>query len=176
MLAIAALMLAAAPASPTLALELASPWWERFTFTMSGDGVEQSCEYQASVAIPGSEGCGADSPSNSPGSITHSARASTGSYTKITIERRYSPGARLDPVKLETGDTLLGEQVLALSIDGSGSVSNCQVVGKSGKMIPPYGCNEARTERFEPSAIGTGQQLRQGVMTVLVYGHEEYPV
>jgi hypothetical protein len=78
-------------------------------------------------------------------------------------------------VKLETGDTLLGEQVLALAIDHTGAVKSCAIVGKSGEMKPPYGCEEARSEKFEANAR-TAAQLRHGFMTVLVYGHEEYPV
>jgi hypothetical protein len=177
-LAFAALMLAAASPTPTPALALASatPWWERFTFTMVGDGDPQGCEYQSSVAIPGSEGCGSDASATKSDSMTHSASSSSGSYTKITIERRYTPGTQLDPVKLQAGDTLLGEQVLSLLIDSKGAVSNCRVIGSSGKVRPPYGCDEARTEQFDSSVAGRTQPVRQGLMTVLVYGHEEYPV
>lgn len=176
MLAFAALMLAAASPTPAPALASATPWWERFTFTMVGDGDPQGCEYQSSVAIPGSEGCGSNPSATKSNSMTHSASSSSGSYTKITIERRYTPGTQLDPVKLQTGDTLLGEQVLSLLILADGSVGSCRVIGSSGKLTPPYGCDEARTEQFDAGIERSTQPVRQGLMTVLVYGHEEYPV
>jgi hypothetical protein len=168
-----ALMLAAATATPSPALTTATPWWERFTFTMTGDGSQQGCSYQSSVAIPGSEGCGPDDTKASASPMTHRASSSTGTYTKITIERRFIPGTNPDQGRLEAGDTLLGKQVMALAIDAAGSVSSCEVVDKSGDLQPPYGCTEARSEHFETSALK--QQLRRGYMTVLVYGHEEYP-
>jgi hypothetical protein len=174
-LAFTALMLAAASATPSTALQSTMPWWERFTFTMSEDGAQQSCQHQSSVAIPGAGGCGSDASADK-GSMTHSARASTGTYTKITIERRYTPGTQLQPVKLQAGDTLLGEQVMALLIDARGSVSSCKVIGESGKLTPPYGCDDVQSERFEAIADDGSQQFRRGLMTVLVYGHEEYPV
>ena len=37
-LALAALMLAASSATPAAALTTAAPWWEKVTFTISGDG------------------------------------------------------------------------------------------------------------------------------------------
>jgi hypothetical protein len=172
-LALAAMMLAAASPSPTPALTSTAPWWEKFTFTMTDDGTQQGCQYATSLPLAGAPGCGDDS--GSPTATPQAASASNSSYTKITVERRFTPAIRPDPVKLETGDTLLGEQVLSLAIDGKGVVRSCQIVGKSGDMKPPYGCEEARTERFEASAQSL-PQLRHGFMTVLVYGHEEYPV
>jgi hypothetical protein len=69
---------------------------------------------------------------------------------------------------------LLGGELMALAIDGNGKVNKCEIVGASGEMKPPYGCDEALLEKFE-AAAGSGQ-ARRGFMTVLVYGHEEYPV
>jgi hypothetical protein len=180
-LALAALMLAAAPPSPSsAALASTAPWWERFTFTMTDDGTQQGCSYQSSTAIPGSSGCGDSDADASTASMHHTAsgpgKTAAGPYTKITIERRYSPASATDPFSLEAGDTLIGGQVLALAIDGGGSVLSCQVVKTSGEMKPPYGCDEARTERFEASSGRPIPRLRYGYMTVLVYGHEEYPV
>ncbi len=171
MLALAALMLAATSPAPAEALASSSPWWERFTFTMSADGAQQACSYEASTAIPGASGC--DSSSDRA-SLHHKAGASSGAYTKITFERRFTPGTEPTRVSLETGDTLLGGQLMALAIDGSGKVIKCDIVGASGDMKPPYGCDEALLEKFEATA-GPGQP-RRGFMTVLVYGHEEYPV
>jgi hypothetical protein len=181
-LALAALMLAAAPsATPSPALASAAPWWERFTFTMTDDGAQQGCSYESSTAIPGSNGCG-DSSGADPaaGSMHHAAsspgHSAAGPYTKITIERRYSPASAAEPFSLQAGDTLIGGQVLALAIDRTGNVMSCNVVKTSGEMKPPYGCDEARSERFDASAKRPLRPLRYGYMTVLVYGHEEYPV
>ena len=176
MLALAALILAASSPTPSPALTSTAPWWEKFTFTMTGDGTQQACQYATNLPITGAPGCG-DDESDDAGNAGAGVQAASGpgaGYTKITIERRFTP-ATPDPVKLETGDTLLGEQVLALAIDGTGAVKSCAIVGKSGEMKPPYGCDEARTEKFEANARST-PQLRHGFMTVLVYGHEEYPV
>lgn len=176
MLALAALMLAAASPTPipSPALTSTAPWWEKFTFTMTGDGMQQACQYATSLPSAGAPGCGDDS-ADASGADVQPASISGGSYTRITIERRFTPATQPEPVKLETGDTLLGEQVLALAIDHQGAVQSCVIVGKSGEMKPPYGCDEAKTEKFEASAHSTSQ-LRHGYMTVLVYGHEEYPV
>lgn len=172
MLAIAALMLAAISPGPSAGLTSAVPWWERFTFTMSGDGDQQSCQYQTSLAGVAAQGCGDEGLSP----VQHRASATNDSYTKITIERRFTPGSAPEPVRLETGDTLLGGQVMALAIDSLGAVRSCEIVGASGEMKPPYGCEEVRTERFESSAARGTAEIRRGFMTVLVYGHEEYPV
>ena len=173
-LAIAALMLAAASPAPAPALTMTAPWWEKFTFTMTDDGTQQACQYATSLPNAGAPGCD-DSSGDASSASVQTASMSGGSYTKITIERRFTPATRPVDVKLQTGDTLLGEQVLALAIDHQGAVLGCEVIDKSGEMRPPYGCSEVRTEKFEASA-GSTPQLRHGYMTVLVYGHEEYPV
>jgi hypothetical protein len=169
-------MLTAASPAPSPALSSTAPWWEKFTFTMTEDGTQQACQYQTSLPIAGVDGCGDDSADSQADGIHNASSASGGSYTKITIERRFTPGTQPVPVRLETGDTLLGEQVLALAIDPAGAVKTCEIVGTKGELKPPYGCAEARTERFEAAAARSIQQFRHGFMTVLVYGHEEYPV
>jgi hypothetical protein len=171
-LGLAALILAAASIDPSPSLTSTAPWWERFTFVMRGDGEQQACRYESSQDAA-AKGCGDDEPATA---ITPAAAGSTaGPYTKITIERRFSPGVEPNPVKLATGESLLGGQVMALAIDGTGVVQTCKVIGKSGDVRPPYGCDEARSERFEAAARSQGE-VRHGIMTVLVYGHEEYPV
>lgn len=168
MFALAALLLATASSSQ--ALTTASPWWEKVTFTISGDGAHQSCQYQTSLTPQPAATCDAgDSP-------LKSASGSKGMYTKITIERRFNPGGAPGSFKLETGDTLLGGQVMSLAIDDTGKVRTCEIVNMSGDVTPAYGCAEARAERFEASAGRAAPQLRHGYMTVIVYGHEEYPV
>lgn len=164
MLGLAALILAAAPSGPSPALTPIAPWWEKVTYTISGD--RESCEFESSVA--GGRGCDAAEAS----SPIRAATSSAGSYAKITIERRFTPD-RPDPVSLNPGDTLLGGKVIALAIDAAGAVRNCRVVGASGELRPAYDCDEARAERFEASAGRATPQVRQGFMTILAYGHEE---
>ncbi len=169
MLGLAALFLAAATGVSSPALTSSAPWWEKVTYTITGDGDQQSCRYESSLAAAGAEACD-DSDSER---IQHASSSATGGYTKITIERRFSPGGQLDPFKLETGDTLLGGQVLALEIDGSGSVRSCETVATSKALKPAYDCDAARAERFEASAGRSTAQVRRGLMTIIVYGHEE---
>lgn len=170
MLGLLPFVLAATAATPP-APASTSPWWEKFVYTMSDDGAQQACKYQSSDAIVPAEGCGDDSeatagPSERGGTV--------GLYTKITVERRFTPANQPDPVRLPTGDTLLGGQVLALAIDSRGAVRSCKVVGESGEMAPPYSCDDARAERFKASAGTAPADVRHGFMTVLIYGHEEY--
>ena len=165
-LAILAAAAAAAAASPTFTTT--SPWWEKVTYTIDGDGAEQSCKYESSAGS-GARICNSDS---APKAAKSSASGSAGMYTKITIERRFTPGQRPDPGRLEIGDTLLGGQVMALAIDGAGTVRSCRVVVASEGVKPAYGCDELRAERFEASASRASSQVRQGYMTVIVYGHE----
>lgn len=176
MLGLAALILASASANVSPALTSAAPWWEKVTFTITGDGAQQSCNYESSLAFAGAQGCGDSGEEDSSSSMAHSASSSDGSYTKITVERRFTPAAAPERVSLQPGDTLLGGQVMAIAINGNGAVSSCRIVGASGDMRPPYGCDEARAERFEASAGRASGQIRHAYMTVLVYGHEEYPV
>lgn len=168
MLGLASLILAAASANASAnappGLTSASPWWEKITYTMAGGGGQQSCVYQSSLARARSCADGEDSSPVDSGSTT-------GAYTRITIERRFTPGLQPDPGKLASGDTLLGGQVMALAIDGSGAVRSCKVLAASGDVRPAYSCKEARAERFEASARES-QQVRDGFMTILVYGHE----
>ena len=164
MLGLVPLILAAASANTSPALTSASPWWEKITYTTTGGTAQQSCVYQSSLT--GARSCAGDED----GSPVDGGSA-TGAYTKVTIERRFTPGLQPDPGKLESGDTLLGGQVMELAIDGTGAVRSCKVLAASGDVRPAYSCTEARAERFEASARES-QQVRQGFMTILVYGHE----
>lgn len=166
MLGLVSLILAAASANPSPALTSASPWWEKITYTMTGEGAQQSCVYQSSLA--GARSCDGDEES----SPVEAASGSAGSYTKITIERRFNPGQEPERASLQKGDTLLGGQVMAIAIDGAGAVRSCKVVAASGDLRPAYSCREARAERFDASAR-RNEQVRQAFMTILVYGHEE---
>ena len=108
------------------------------------------------------------------------AKTSTGSkdsYTRITFERRFSPG-QPDPAGLPTGDKLLGQQVMALAIGAKGTVEGCRIVSSDGDMRPDYGCKEASAEKFQASAQTgtTTTTTHEGYMTILVYGHSEHVV
>jgi hypothetical protein len=107
-----------------------------------------------------------------------SASGSKDEFTRITFERRFSPGAKPEMAKLEPGEVLLGGQMMALAIDGAGAVKHCRIVATSGSVTPQYGCDEATAERFEASA-GSARaraEAREGYMTILVYGHSEHVV
>ena len=167
MLSLIAAALAAATSAPVL--DASIPWWERITITADENGTEQSCNYASSLLPAGSEAC--DQQASARPSV-RAASGRAGVYSKLTFERRFSPGGRLDSGRLEPGDKLLARQVLFLTIDPAGSVQSCRVVATSGDMLPDYGCKEARLERFRAQA-DESRTPRQAFMTVLVYGHVE---
>src|SRR5439155_838235 len=148
--AIAALVLASATAQhSTESLLSSSPWWERVTVTISGDGKPQSCRFESSLKPNNAQSC--DVVGNEASVATSSG--SKDQYTRITFERRFQPGVRPDTSDLQPGgETLLGGQVMALGIDARGQVKTCKVVAESGSMRPQYGCEQATTEHFEASA------------------------
>ena len=170
MLGLVALALAAAaPAAspePSAAPTPTTPWWEKITYTISGDGKQETCQFESS--IDGGRTCDGDE-ATSPIRATGS---SIGTYAKITIERRFTPD-RPPRVSLQPGDTLLGSQVMALAIDGSGKVRSCEVVGVSGDMRPSYGCDEVRAERFAAGTSEPTPQVRHAFMAIVAYGQEE---
>lgn len=170
MLSIAAIALAAVSAASSAPLTATSPWWERITLTVSGDGSRQSCQYEMSLAgAPRS--CEAD---EMPTAARSAPAGRGGMQTKITFERRFTPGERPDAPSLQPGDTLLGGHVMRVAITGDGAVQGCQVVAASGEATPTYGCDDVRAERFQASAGAGGvQRARTGFLTVLVYGHQE---
>ena len=175
MLKLAALVLAAASATQTPALVSSAPWWEKVTVTLSGDGKTQSCKYETSLRTAPSDACQVTGDAKSLAAGSHDS-GSKEELTRITFERRFVPGmAAPGQATMQPGDTLLGQQVMALSIDGRGAVKGCKVVAKSGDMTPEYGCDEAQTEHFEATGAKTAAaEPRLGTMTVLVYGHEEH--
>ena len=104
------------------------------------------------------------------------ASESKGEVTKITFERRFDPGSAPAKPNLQTGDTLLGGQMMALAIDPRGAVKGCRIVAQSGSMQPAYGCDDAQAERFQAGVGGVQKEERDGFMTILVYGHSEHMV
>lgn len=172
MLSLIALAAAAAatPASAQPALPIATaPWWEKVTMTIDGAGSERNCSYQSSLAEARSTGCEMAEKARARVRIS----APDGVYTKLTFERRFSPGMQLDVGALQPGDTLLGGQIIALSIGVTGAVEACRVVVASPGMTPTYGCEEARSERFAVHPASGSGSARFGYMTILVYGHME---
>lgn len=178
--ALAALAVATASTSAHPTLTSSVPWWERITVTVSDNGDTQSCRYESSLKPQNSTNCDVVGDGNA----TAKSAAASGAkdqYTRITFERRFSPGAKPNMDALEPGETLLGGQTLALAIDGKGAVKDCKVVQRSGTLPPQYGCDDAATERFEasaakPASAHASVPTREGYMTVLVYGHSEHVV
>lgn len=165
MLSLVALAVAATAAqSPTLSASI--PWWDKITMVMDSNGAEKACTYESSLT-PRSSGCETDE-----GMPSKVAKAPNGVVTKLSFERRFSPGERPEPGRLQPGDTLLGRQLIHLTIDGAGSVKSCRVVDVSGD-VPDYGCKEAQSETFELKANASAAELHQAFMTILVYGHAE---
>jgi hypothetical protein len=173
--AIASLILASATAHSASALLPNSPWWERITVTISGDGEAQGCRFESSLRPNAPQSC--DVAENDQAAVAKATNSSGSKdqYTRITFERRFTPGPR-PKTQLQTGDTLLGSQVLALAIDGRGQVKNCKVVAETGSMKPDYGCDEASGERFEASAGAHRATTQEAYMSVIVYGHQEHAV
>ena len=162
--------------SGTAATQLpAAPWWERITVTVDGNGDSSGCLYTSSSGERSND-CTVDASAASDDSATgeHSAVARD-QVTRITFERRFTPGAlTAADASLQTGDTLIGREVMALAIDRRGSVKTCKVVSTTGEMTLSYGCAEARAEKFQASMRRGETAERQGFMTVLIYAHPEH--
>lgn len=167
MLSLVALAVAAtAPESPILNASV--PWWDKITMVMDSNGAEKACTYESSLTPSSASQCATDDS----GLPSKNAKTPNGVVTKVSFERRFSPGDRPEPGRLQPGDTLLGRQLIHLTIDGSGAVKSCKVVDVSGE-VPDYGCKEAQTETFVIKASAPSGDLQQAFMTILVYGHAE---
>jgi hypothetical protein len=164
----------AASASTPSTLVSNAPWWEKITVTLGGDGNPEACRYETSLK-QAPEDC--DVASNAA-AVASKASESKGEVTRITFERRFTPGAEPAKPELAPGDTLLGGEMMALAIDGRGSVKDCRVVSAAGAMKPEYSCDDAQAERFQASygAARKDARDREGYMTILVYGHSEHMV
>ena len=163
----------AASASTPSTLVSNAPWWEKITVTLSGDGSPQACRYETSLK-QAPEACDV---STNAAAVASKASESKGEVTRITFERRFTPGAAPARPNLQPGDTLLGGEMMALAIDDRGAVKDCRVVSASGAMKPEYSCDDAQAERFQASMGGARKEAqREGYMTILVYGHSEHMV
>ena len=154
-------------------LSSTASWWEKVTVTIAGDGKPQACRYETSLDPAAAKDC--DVTGNQAAMVDGSGSAKKSDVTRITFERRFTPGTAAASAELPTGDTLLGRQVMTLAIDAAGAVKGCKVVATSGDMTPDYSCKDAQAEKFEASAA-KATAGREGVMTILVYGHEEHVV
>lgn len=183
--AIAALALASTAqtlgAQSPATLTSANSWWEKVTVTVSDDGTTHSCRYETSVQPAQGQDCSTDGGANAKmlgASAAGGQQSAKDQYTRITFERRFTPGMTPQTETLAPGETLLGGQVMALAIDARGAVKHCRIVATSGAVTPQYGCEDAAAEKFEASAgnakASTG--ARDGYMTILVYGHSEHLV
>ena len=152
-------------------LESATPWFERVTVTINSEGQPRSCLFESSVTPNDPTSCDVDASPAAQAKLSSSSAKDQ--YTRITFERRFTPGTE-SSTEPPAGDMLLGKQVLALAIGAKGTVEDCKIMSTSGDMQPGYGCKEASTEKFQ-AAARTGP-TRQGTMTILVYGHMEHVV
>ena len=168
--------IAAAATTPTSTLDKldsSAPWWEKVTVTISGDGQPRSCSFESSLTPGAAKSCDVEASAGAQAKLTSSS--SKDQYTRITFERRFTPGAQ-PSADAPAGDMLLGQQVMALAIGAKGTVENCKIVATGGDMQPGYGCKEASAEKFQASAHSATAVPRQGYMTILVYGHQEHVV
>ena len=166
MLALVVAALAASTSTPIL--ETSLPWWERVTVTVDDKGKQQSCQYEASLLPRGTTACDQETAASLP-----SGRGPTGRFSKMTFERRFTPGRQLDSGRLQPGDELLGRKVLFLTFNEQGAIASCNVVASTGDLAFAYDCAEARKEQFRRDA-SVGPASRQAFMTVLAYGHSEH--
>lgn len=169
--AIAALALASATPQPASTLVSTAPWWEKVTVTVNGDGQAGSCLYETSLRPDRAQSCAVV---GAQAAMATGEAGAKGQYTRITFERRFSPGSAPISPKVQAGETFIGGQMMSLAINAAGSVKGCKVVATSGSMLPEYGCDEAAGERFEASAAAA--EPRHGFMTILVYAHSEHVV
>jgi len=157
-----------AAATESVVLESSMPWWEKITVTVDDKGKQQSCRYESSLSDSGAQSCATEMAY----SVQAGIRGETGTYSRVTFERRFSPGGRLDSGKLHPGDTLLGRQVMFLTFDADGAIESCKVVATAGDAAPAYDCDEAKKEQFRAQASAEPGS-RQAFLTILAYGHSE---
>jgi hypothetical protein len=165
--------LAAAATADVSSLSSTNPWWERVTVTIGGDGQPQSCKFESSLTPGAAKSCDVEASAGAQDKLSGKGKDQ---YTRITFERRFTPGAQ-PSIEPPAGDMLLGQQVMSLAFGAKGTVEDCQIVSTSGDVQPGYGCKEASAEKFHASATtGAAAAPKQGYMTIIVYGHQEHVV
>jgi hypothetical protein len=165
--------IATAATADVSGLVSSSPWWEKVTVTIAGDGQPQSCRFESSLGPQTAKDCQVQA---SQAALAKTSSGSKESYTRLTFERRFSPSWQPTANEAPLGDMLLGRQVMSLMIGAGGRVKGCQIVSVSGDTRPEYGCKEASAEKFQASASTTHAAPHQAYMTILVYGHQEHVV
>jgi hypothetical protein len=159
----------AEPADDSDILDSSVAWWEKITVTVDDQGKQHSCHYEASLSGDGAKTC----DKAMADSVEAGSSGQAGVFSKVTFERRFSPGDEVDSGRLQPGDTLLGRQVMFLTFDAAGAISSCKVVAVSGDAPPTYNCDAAKKEQFRAQASADTGAARQAFMTVLAYGHTE---
>ena len=86
MLALFAVALASLTPAPVL--EASVPWWDKITVTVDDKGKQQSCKYESSLSDSGAESCDNETAAG----VQAESDGRTGVYSKLTFERRFSPG------------------------------------------------------------------------------------
>ena len=171
--AITALVLASASTQSPATLTSTAPWWERVTILVADDGQAQSCHFESSLQPNAAQDCTVDAGQ----AATAKHTGAKDQFTRLTFERRFTPGEMPDLDKLQPGETMLGGRLMALAIDAKGAVENCRVVATSGSVAPQYGCADLKAERFEASVGGGARtEPREAYMSIVVYGHSEHVV
>ena len=100
---VSAASIAAAATTTSSTLDSTSPWWERVTVTINGDGEAHSCRFESSLKPNEHESCDVTSPSSSaPAKLGNSG--SKAEFTRVTFERRFTPHAQSEP-QVPVGDT-----------------------------------------------------------------------
>ncbi|MCL6698229.1 hypothetical protein LZ496_05460 [Sphingomonas sp. NSE70-1] len=159
----------AKPADDSEILDSSVAWWEKITVTVDDKGKQHSCRYEASLSGEGAKAC----DKAMAASVEAGSSGQAGVLSKVTFERRFSPGGRVDSGQLQPGDTLLGRQVMYLTFDADGAVESCKVVAVSGDTPPTYNCDAAKKEQFRAQASADAGAARQAFLTILAYGHTE---
>jgi hypothetical protein len=157
-----------ASAANSAVLDSSIAWWEKITVTVDDQGKQHSCHYEASLSGAGATVCDKEMAD----SVEAGSSGQAGVFSKVTFERRFSPGEQMDSGRLQPGDTLLGRQVMFLTFDAAGAVESCKVVAVSGDAPPTYSCDAAKKEQFRAQASAE-PGARQAFMTILAYGHTE---
>jgi hypothetical protein len=119
-LSFAAIALAAASTAITPTLTSNTPWWEKITVTYDGNGSHRACNYETSLAYAQTqEACEVGS---ARADADKAAASNAGVQTKITFERRFTPGTPPELDSLQPGDTLIGGLMMLVAIGEDGAV------------------------------------------------------
>jgi len=91
---------------------------------VADDGHAQSCRYESSLQPNAKQDCSV--ASGTAAQATHAGAKDQ--FTRITFERRFTPGAKPE-MQLQPGETLLGGRLMSLAIDAKGAVEKVEYAG-----------------------------------------------